>query len=247
MLGFGAKLPLSDEMRLWVDEGFLRLEKILGRDRMLNAEMILPDDDFFPDRYDGSRESVQRMALRIAKYMGVDADSFEVHVYAENEDAWREDLMVGKPETRDAAGLYFHERNEGRFVVGLHAKQLNDPLALAATTAHELAHVLLLGGGLMERNSHDMEPMTDLCTVFLGMGFFTASSSFQFKKWSKDRYEGWSVSRKGYLTEELWGYALARFAKERGELQPKWAQGLPTNVRAYFERSSKWLAKADWF
>jgi hypothetical protein len=43
MLGFFPKLPVENEERLWVDEGFGRLEKMLGRSRMLEAKMILPD------------------------------------------------------------------------------------------------------------------------------------------------------------------------------------------------------------
>lgn len=35
MLGFSPKLPVSIEERLWVDEGFVRLETMLGRKRLL--------------------------------------------------------------------------------------------------------------------------------------------------------------------------------------------------------------------
>ena len=54
MFGFKPKLPLSDEDRQWVDNGFNRLSRILGRNRMLEAEIILPDAEHFPDRYDKS-------------------------------------------------------------------------------------------------------------------------------------------------------------------------------------------------
>jgi len=47
----------------------------------------------------------------------------------------------------------------------------------------------------------------------------------------------------GYLPQEVYGYALASFAAERGEIKPEWARHLSTNVRAYFKRSSAWLAK----
>ena len=51
------------------------------------------------------------------------------------------------------------------------------------------------------------------------------------------------MQRLGYLPEEVYGYALAKFAMERCEDKPAWAKYLPTNVRAYFKRSSAWLAK----
>ena len=216
MFGFAPKLPIAEEIQEWADNAFIRLEKMLGRERMLDAEVVLPEDRFFPDRYDGSKAAVVAMAGRVAAYMGVPRDSFLVEIYAENEVAWRETVPQWHGETHDAAGLYFHKPENGRLLVGIHADQLGDPLALAATLAHELAHVLLLGGGLLDPGSRDMEPMTDLCTVFLGMGFFTASAAYRFKQWSDGGTQGWSWRRSGYLPEPLWGYALALFAAERG-------------------------------
>jgi hypothetical protein len=243
MFGLTSKLPLPEEQRKWVDDGFERLMKMLGRQRLLDAELILPDDSFFPDPYDGSKASVIAMAEPIAGYMGVSREIFIVEIFAENEDAWRESVPIWHGESQDAAGLYLQKPEEGRRVVGVHAKGLRDPLALVATLAHELAHIILLGGNLLDPNADDMEPMTDLCTVFLGMGFFTASSAFQFKQWTSNRTQGWSTQRKGYLSEELWGYALARFAHERGEDKPDWAKQLPTNIRGYFKRSAAGLEK----
>ena len=54
MFGFSAKLPVSEEERQWVDEGFRRLEKIIGRRRMLDAKVVEPTAEDFPDPYDKS-------------------------------------------------------------------------------------------------------------------------------------------------------------------------------------------------
>jgi hypothetical protein len=52
-------------------------------------------------------------------------------------------------------------------------------MALVATLAHELGHVILLRPGLVKANEADMEPLNDLLTVFLGFGVFNANSVFQ--------------------------------------------------------------------
>jgi len=49
------------------------------------------------------------------------------------------------------------------------------------------------------------------------------------------------MQRLGYLREEIYGYALARFARERGEAKPEWVKHLSTNVRVYYRRSHGWL------
>jgi hypothetical protein len=57
--------------------------------------------------------------------------------------------------------------------------------------------------------------MTDLITVFLGLGIFTANSAGRFRQYQEDRRQGWSMQRLGYLPKEIYGDSLARFARER--------------------------------
>jgi hypothetical protein len=40
MFGFTLKLPITEDDRQWVDEGFRRLEKSLGRHRLLGAKVV---------------------------------------------------------------------------------------------------------------------------------------------------------------------------------------------------------------
>jgi len=128
-------------------------------------------------------------------------------------------------------------------MVALRSTQLRDPLSLVATMAHDLGHAILLGGGLISPKTPDHEPLTDLLTVFLGFGIFNANSAGRFKQYQDERRYGWSMQRLGYLAEEVYGYALAKFATEREEERSEWVKHLSTNVRAYYKRSRSWLAK----
>jgi len=102
---------------------------------------------------------------------------------------------------------------------------------MVAVMSHELAHVLLLGGGKISRDHERMEPLTDLMTVFSGFGIFTANAAFVHTSGTR----GWQVSRKGYLSEKEFGYALALFALRRGETKPAWTKELRKNVRVAME------------
>jgi hypothetical protein len=119
---------------------------------------------------------------------------------------------------------------------------MKDPMTLVAVIAHELGHIILLRPGLVDRAEPDMEPLTDLLTVFLGFGIFTANAAFRFEQHQDGRSQGWSARRQGYLSEEEFGYALARFAYERGEMKPAWVSFLSTNVKTFTKRSIAWLA-----
>jgi hypothetical protein len=140
------------------------------------------------------------------------------------------ELMEDLPElhfrSNDPAGLHFGETADERALIGIRQSLLKDPLTVVATIAHKLGHVILLDDGRLSREVEDMEPMTDLVTVYLGLGIFSANASCRFTKFRDERREGWSFSRHGYLPEEVYAYALAAFAKERGESDPEWPSTL---------------------
>jgi hypothetical protein len=244
MFGLQPRLPVSEEERLWVDDAFARLSRLLGRDRMLKGEVIRPEPRYFPDPYEKSPESAERMFRRLCTMLKVDASALHFELLPDEHELIHS-LHEYHMKNQEAAGIYMPagEEPEEAIVVAVKSSHLDDPLALVATIVHELCHVILLGGGLLDAKAPDMEPFTDLATVFFGFGIFTANCAFRFRQFQDDRRQGWSSRRLGYLPEELYGYALARFAAERNEAQPVWAAYLTTNVRAYFKRSAHWLKK----
>jgi hypothetical protein len=218
---------------------------------MMEAKMVQPIAEDFPDTYDGTAAAADRLLGRVCQYMRVKRDQIDFEVFPDEMDGLRELLPAWNHSGGShAAGLYMDDRaitgdHATKSVVAIRSTQLKDPLALVATIAHELGHVILLGGGLLDANTPDHEPLTDLLTVFLGLGIFTANSAARFLKYQDDQRQGWSMNRLGYLPEEVYGYALAKFATARGETKPEWISHLSTNVRSYYQRSRTWLAKNE--
>jgi len=249
MFGFRPKLPVVDQDRQWVDDGFTRLEKILGRDRMLRATVILPTPEYFPDPYDKTPETAEMLFQRVCAYMEVERRSIDFEIFPDETEELQKILPYWRGKSGGCAGLYTHdgpskdESSKRRMLVAVRSTQLKDPLSLVATLAHELGHVILLGGRLMEPQTPDHEPMTDLLTVFLGLGIFTANTAARFLQYQDENRQGWSMQRLGYLPEEVYGYALAKFAAARGEGRPKWVRHLSTNVRAYYKSSRAYVGK----
>lgn len=235
------KLPVSPEKQRWVDNSFLRLAALLGAHRLLQATVVLPTPEHFPDPYDRSEVSLRHIFARVARAMRVNPVEIDLTLFASADDISHSLVPFWEGPTSGAAGLYHHDP-DAKPHISINEKQLKDPMSLVGTLAHELGHIILLRPGLVPRDDPDMEPLNDLLTVFLGFGVFTANSAFHFKQYTTDRAQGWSVGRTGYLSEELFGYALARFAFERGEAKPAWRKYLSTNVSAYLKRSAAWLA-----
>ena len=236
MFGFSRpSLPVTPEQRAWIDGRANWIADEFGEARLREVRVIVPTPEFFPDRFDGKESDVLPIFDRVCGYMGVDSNRVDVYLY----DDGRPDLGPGfliQGDRRGAAGLY-HGRTDQREQLGIERSNLQDPLSLVATIAHELGHVLLLGDGRISHGAEDHEPLTDLLTVFLGLGVFGANAAVHAANWSRGGWSGWNVGRQGYLSQQTWGYALAKFAMSRGEPKPVWAMHLRPDIRALFKQS----------
>ena len=233
--------PVDADTRAWVDHRWRWLEGEFGRDRLRAAPVVLPRPQFFPDPFHGAEDDVRPLLDRVCGYIGLDPDTIELSLYDDQGPVAGHPFFGGR---RDGtAGLYHAEG--GRFRVWVEATNLADPLALVATLAHELGHVHLLGHGRVSADEPDHEPLTDLLTVFLGMGVITANAVIREKYWHEGQTSGWSIGRSGYLTMPAFGYALARFAQARDEENPAWASELRPDVRAAFRQAFRFWAAED--
>jgi hypothetical protein len=238
------KLPLDQDQQDWADRSFRRLDSLLGARRLLDATVMLPTQEYFPDPYDKSEESLRRMVDRVAVAMMVNPTQIDVELFSSEYDVSRTLVPLFSGKDSAPGGLYFHAPEE-RQRIAVNASELKEPMALVAVIAHEIGHVILLRPGRIKRDEPDMEPLNDLLTIFLGFGIFTANAAFRFSQYTNNETQGWSTNRLGYLSEPMLGYALARFAYERGEKKPDWASFVKDNIAPYMKRSLGWLSRTQ--
>src|SRR5262249_31759203 len=87
------------------------------------------------------------------------------------------------------------------------------------------------------------EPLTDLLTVYFGLGIISANSYLREKRKQGLKYSSWSLSRVGYLLAPAYAYALALFALGRGEPNPDWARHLRPDVQQPFRQGLRYVQK----
>jgi hypothetical protein len=225
------KSPLDPPEKLWIEQRMSWLAHTFGVRRLREATVVLPTPEFFPDPYRGAEADVRALFGRVCGYMGIDPGRADLGFFEE-----------GDRGIRNAAGLYVPGKKEQILV---NRAQLADPMALVATLAHELSHLLLLGDNRMGEGEPDMEYVTDLLTVFLGMGAFGANSAIResYDRFTATNYS-WSIGSQGYLSERMYGYALGLFAWVRGERKPAWVAHLRLNVRTVCKQGLTYLFKA---
>jgi hypothetical protein len=234
-----AKCPVDDQQKAWIEASSRWLLKELCVDPP-SVVVVLPTPEFFPDEYSGEASDVRKLMDRVCSYMSVDPDRVSLEIEEDESEKLRHHLPIFESSGRSAAGQ-FHGGEE-TFKVSISAAYLSQPMSLVAVIAHELGHVLLLGDKKTSSENKGHEPLTDLLTVFLGLGIFTANSAFQFKKWQGGFKQGWSAQRLGYLNEEMFGYSLALFAWLREEIRPpEWSKHLEGDAKHYFKTGLKYI------
>jgi hypothetical protein len=226
--------PVEEDVRRWVEARMRWLADAFGEDRLRTAVVVTPTTEFFPDRWDATEADAEALAERVAGYMGLDFGEIEVYPYDVPPRA------LPEMNTPHAAGLY--EEEDGRYYVGYDAAGLDDPLQLAATFAHEFAHIHLLGHRRIRGDEPDHELLTDLCCVFLGLGVLVANAGVHEKTIRDGHFVGWQLARQGYLDLRTFGYAFAAFAHLRREENPDWARHLRPDVRSTMAKGMKRLA-----
>jgi tetratricopeptide (TPR) repeat protein len=236
---FQPKCPVDAGSKAWIERRMAWLGGELGWDRLEDAAIVLPNDEYFPDAFDGTERAASQLFERTCHYMEQDPSRIDLEFYRPAPRGQYE-ASEFRP-ILDWAGLYDAEKPKAKIVVD--ASHLHDPESLVATYAHELAHAHLLGPRRISRDEKDLELATDLATVFLGMGIFGANVAFRKESYILGVQQFTTSSRQGYLSVEMWAYALALFAWLRNDTRPAWIRYLHHNVRSPCRAGLAYLAK----
>jgi hypothetical protein len=226
---FQPPCPVNSREKAWIERRLSWLTSVFGLQRLRQAVVILPTPEFFPEPYDATEADVRVMLDRVCIYMGIAPERVELSFFDD-----------GQGDMGSAAGRFVGGTPE---CICINRSQLSDPMALVATLAHELAHALLLGDGRITPEEADQEWLTDLLPVFLGLGVFGANSVIRESYTRMARAYTWRIQKQGYLSEPMYGHALAVFAWAREEFRPEWVTHLRPNVRAPFTESLRYLDK----
>ncbi|MFJ8477934.1 hypothetical protein [Kitasatospora sp. NPDC094011] len=237
--------------RSWVEKCLRWCAAEFG-EQAVRREFAVPTADLLPSdlttltgRYQRAR--ILELVDRVGAVMGADTRNVDLRVFAPG------DLDPGRDGRGRTVGRYY--RSDGRDVIELDLEYVERPADLAGLIAHELGHLRLTGEGRLRApwSRSDTEKLTDLVTVYLGMGVLTANAAHSYatagrgysvlpmgdltSRMLNGASRADTVHRLGYLTPEQFVHALACCARRRDEQDPPWARHLEPGIRAAVHRT----------
>ncbi len=241
---FGKPKPtVIPEDKIWIEEAFVWFEQQYGRDFLKNVATIQPTQEFFPIDFNGSQQDAEQLTKFICEYMQIKDVEIDLFYFDDRPVELGEGIVTTQSEGgsgfqhKNSLGTY-SEVGENKYSIGIELGLLKEPIGLIATIAHELSHLTLLGEGRLEVND---EELTDLNTIALGFGIFTANSIFKYQQFHGTSFHGWHTQRSGYIPEEAAAYALALLTNYQGTDDSKWKRFLNKSVRKKYDRNMKYL------
>jgi hypothetical protein len=227
------KCPVDESTKSWIETRFSWLTDKLGIERLQTGRTVLTTEEFLPLTYERTEEGIHDLMCRVATLMDVDSATLNLGFYEDGTPQFE-----GVINSR-SAGLY--TKTGEKFDIWLEVYSLDDPVSVIGTLAHEIGHVILLGQNRISPDEPDHEELTDLLTVFLGLGIFPANSVVYESNWTEGQWSGWSMGKRGYMSMDMYGYAMSLYTLARDDPSPEWAVHLRPDVRAALKRGVRYI------
>ena len=210
---FGSGTFLDPDVEEWhLDTWRMLIERFGPQQAITDTPVAVPTRDFFPPTEATGHARAEHVFACVKAVMGLEAWPCVLEAQPRRRTGERVAEFVAIAGGDDPHGTFRIEPGRGA-IITYASDLLDDPIALAATFAHELAHYLLASDDdLVDDETHEL--MTDLTVVFTGMGVFGANAAFSFEQHGDAFSQGWSS--RGYLSPRSWAFALTVFGELRG-------------------------------
>src|SRR5262249_41712618 len=145
-----------------------------GYETLVTAPILLPQNEYFPDRWEPTVRGARRLLKRLMVYAGLGELDLRLQGYREK--------PVDLPgfqlhQADDHAPAWFAGISDGCCEFGLEFDGLRHESSLVAVLAHEVAHAYRHHHDLVIQDRALEEKLTDLTTIYLGFGVFTLDAS----------------------------------------------------------------------
>jgi hypothetical protein len=148
--------------------------------------LILPTGEFFPDRFDGSPQSVASLMRRVQDHAGLGDLKVDLNLVSPEGETQKVSCSSGAcggTGTIDAKLDRVARRDDGSYLVTIPAAEVMNSTVLTTGMIRAVAFMFMTEADAYAGTlAVDQEPLTDLAAVMLGFGVLLANGSYLYQK-----------------------------------------------------------------
>lgn len=238
-------LPPARE-REWLLEQTAKLLAAGGWSSYVQAPLLEPTPEFFPDRWAGGEASVRRLLLRLLRYAG--HGEHDVDVVIHEADPARRGEVIGKPAPMRGSDpvAWFVRRDARTLHFACEEDILREPENLVPALARAVAQAHRV---IAKLEQPDNQRLVDLTGFALGFGLLTTDACQRFYAKSAGGFRATRAQfRLGALSVQDMSFLLALQLEARGydrRERKRVLARLQPNQAGFVREAADWLAKLD--
>jgi hypothetical protein len=202
--------------------------------------LVLPIEDFFPDRFDGTPRSVAALMTRIQGHAGRSDLKIVLALLTPEGEAQAVSCASGACGSSGAIDTRLDRvarRDDGSYGVALGTGEARNPVVLTTTLVRAVASIFLIEThAFAAAPEAEREPLTDLAAVLLGFGVLVANGSYIYMKGCG----GVRVHSATALPVDEAALALGIFCRLHGLSARTARKHLDATPAAYFDKACAW-------
>lgn len=226
---------ITEPDRLWVEDNFRWLIKVLGYP-YLESEQILLSEIYFPKTFKGDKVLIENIIKDLCSLLQIREEKISFEVISDIRDTYGMPYEIeGKQFETDL------EIVEGKYVVQIANSLQKHPKRLIYSLVYEFIKIKLSDNKLQFDTGDDTDLFIYLAGIYFGFGVLLS----QNLKDTGRMDDGFWETKWNYISEmpnEIMAYSLATYSKLIEQESPKWKVNLPSDLKNQFEKSIKYLA-----
>lgn len=148
--------------------------------------LVLPNGEFFPDRFDGTPQSVAALMARVQNHAGLGDLQVDLTLVTPEGEAQKVSCSsgacggAGKIDTRLDRVAH---NDDGSYTVTMSTGEVKNPVVLTTTMVRAVAYMFMNeADAFASTPAAEREPLTDLAAVLLGFGVLMANGAYIYMK-----------------------------------------------------------------
>jgi len=228
--------PVSPFDKDWIEKSFIWFENHLRNDFLKEHSFLLPTKEVFPFDKIQSGIEIEKIIEIICNHIEFDSSKIDIKIIVDDEVEFSEGIKSKNSVYDDFRKSLLNENGKYDLLV---YSMYNDKMIRAIHYINrQLVYFKMRDENIFNFfNGH----MNDMASLLYGLGIINGNSVILHDKWKGMSHYGWSVSRAGFMTQQMYGYTFALVSNIRNETNPSWVEFLSNDIKGYYKRALRYL------